>query len=129
MTSINMQNTPLRELFLRKYEALLVLRGVSPYLLGPRQAAMEVLLNLGRHPSRQANYLKAMIRTIGRLIIEHIETQPYHIPADQCTLWDLPGHVEGNPRLRLCVLCDPDPAAPAAAYAASGVELILSDGE
>jgi len=39
----DMPVTELRELFLRRYQAFLILRGVSPHLLCCRQAAMEVL--------------------------------------------------------------------------------------
>jgi hypothetical protein len=106
MISINMQLTPLRELFLRRYEALLVLRGVCPYLLGCRQAAMEVLLNLSRHPIRQQNYLRAMIRKIGMMITNTM----VNVMVDQSSDWDVPGHIIGS-GLRFSVIEDPLPAA------------------
>jgi hypothetical protein len=105
MRSIRMPITPLRELFIRRYQALLVLRGVCPYLIGPRQAAMEVLLNLGRHPRKQELYLRAVIRQIGRLSCDILNTMC--IPADDGTLWDCPGHVPGSlPGYRFGVIED-----------------------
>jgi hypothetical protein len=53
MQSINMPEKMLRLLFLRRYQALLVLRGVSPHLPACHQAEMEVLLNLSRFPQKQ----------------------------------------------------------------------------
>ena len=111
MQSICIPETPLRMLFLTRYRALLVLRGVCPHNLACRGAAMEVLLNLSRYPVRQESYLKAVIRQIGRLIQEII--QHMVMPEDNGTLWDVPGHVRGS-RLRFSVIEDP-PAAPLAA--------------
>ena len=91
MRGINLPMTEAREVFLRRYEALLVLRGISPYLLGPRQAAMEVLLHLARFPVRQTRYLKAVIRKISLMIRDILLTMA--IPADDGTEWDVPGHV------------------------------------
>jgi hypothetical protein len=111
MRSINMRETQLRELFLRRYQALLILRGVSPHVLGCRQAAMEVLLNLSRQPVKQNHYLKAVIRQIGRLINEIVVTMC--IPDDDGTLWDVPGHVPGIlPGYRFSVIEDPQPRQP-----------------
>ena len=109
MRSINMPETLLRELFLRRYQALLILRGVSPHLLECRQAAMEVLLNLSRHPARQDSYLRAVIRQIGRYI--RIISETMNIPADDGTDWDVPGHVPGS-GLRFSVIEDPPAAMP-----------------
>lgn len=93
--------TEAREVFLRRYEALLVLRGISPYLLGPRQAAMEVLLNLARFPVRQTRYLKAVIRNISLMIRDILLTMA--IPADDGTEWDVPTHIIGS-GFRLAVI-------------------------
>jgi hypothetical protein len=71
----NMPETMLRLLFLRRYQALLVLRGVSPHLLACRQAEMEVLLNLSRFPQKQDSYLKADIRCY----TARLDDSPYHI--------------------------------------------------
>ena len=113
-----MPETMLRKLFLRRYQALLVLRGVSPHLTACRQAAMEVLLNLSRNPgSKQDSYLKAVIREIGKLIADICATMC--IPDDDGTLWDVPGHVAGRTGLRFSVIEDPPfpPAAPASVFA------------
>jgi hypothetical protein len=101
MRGINMPMTEAREVFLRRYEALLVLRGISPYLLGPRQAAMEVLLNLARFPVRQTRYLKAVIRNISLMIRDILLTM--EIPADDGTEWDVPTHIIGS-GFRLAVI-------------------------
>lgn len=101
MRGINMPMTEAREVFLRRYEALLVLRGISPYLLGPRQAAMEVLLNLARFPVRQTRYLKAVIRNISLMIRDILLTMA--IPADDGTEWDVPTHIIGS-GFRLAVI-------------------------
>jgi hypothetical protein len=126
MQSINLPETMLRKLFLRRYQALLVLRGVSPHLPACRQAAMEVLLNLSRFPGqRQDSYLIAVIREIGRLTADISATMC--IPDDDGTLWDVPGHVAGRPGLRFSVIEDPPfpPAAPASVFAPE----IISDDE
>ena len=94
MRGINLPCTEAREVFLRRYEVLLILRGISPYLLGPRQAAMEVLLNLARFPVRQGHYLKAVIRKISIMIRDHLVDMA--IPADDGTEWDVPGHIIGS---------------------------------
>jgi hypothetical protein len=109
MRSIDMPVTPLRELFLRRYQALLILRGVSPHHSGCRQSAMEVLLNLSRHPARQNSYLRAIIRQIGRFACKILDTMD--IPADDGTEWDVPGHVVGS-GLRFSVIEDPLAAMP-----------------
>jgi hypothetical protein len=101
MCGINMPMTEIREVFLRRYEALLVLRGISPYLLGPRQAAMEVLLKFARFPVRQTRYLKAVIRNISLMIRNSLLTMA--IPADDGTEWDVPGHIIGS-GFRLAVI-------------------------
>jgi hypothetical protein len=125
MRGINMPLTPLRELFIRRYQALLVLRGVCLFLPGPRQAAMEVLLNLARHPAKQQNYLRAVIRQIGRLIYQIIDTMS--IPADDGTLWDVPGHVPGSLHgYRLGIIADP-PGANAMAIEEPVPEVISDD--
>jgi hypothetical protein len=102
MRGINLRITEPRELFLRRYEALLVLRGISPYHPVPRQAAMEVLLNLWRFPVRQAHYLKAIIRKINRLICDNLVNSA--IPANDGTEWDVPGHIIGLEGFRLAVV-------------------------
>jgi hypothetical protein len=122
MQSINMPETPLRKLFLTRYRALLDLRGVCPHNLACRGAAMEVLLNLSRFPLRQENYLKAVIRQIGRLIQENV--QQMVMPEDDSTLWDVPGHVHGS-SLRFSVIEDPPAAPPAALDGMAEREVIL----
>lgn len=72
MSGLDMELTDLRRTFLQRYEALLALREVSLDNLGPRQAAMEVLLNLWRHPERQDCYLRAIVSKIRVLINEHL---------------------------------------------------------
>jgi hypothetical protein len=123
MDSIGMPRTNLRDVFILRYKVLLDLRGVCPHLLGPRRAAMGVLLNLDRHPAKQANYLRAVIRQINRLIADHIDT----MVIGDGTLWDVPGHIAGSlPGYRFAVIEDPpganvndEPAPP----------LIVSDDE
>jgi hypothetical protein len=96
MRGIQLRLTEVRDVFLRRYEALLVLRGISPYLPGPRQAAMEVLLNLWRFPVRQTHYLKAIIRKINLLIRDILSSAPSVNPANDGTEWDVPGHIIGS---------------------------------
>ena len=124
MRSIDMPLTSLRELFLRRYQALLILRGVSPHLPRCRQAAMEVLLNLSRFPTRQDSYLRAVIREIGRLICDIANT--ICIPENDGTLWDVPGHLPGS-CLRLSVIEDPPAAMPMVIDNPQSAEVISDD--
>jgi hypothetical protein len=110
MKGIDMPMTPLRELFLQRYEALLRLRKVSRHELGCRQAAMEVLLNLWRHPSRQQSYLRSMIRQIGNLINDHLALGLAGAGNAHIHNWDVPGHVAGS-SLRFSVIEDAVPGA------------------
>jgi hypothetical protein len=109
MRGINMPMTRERELFLQRYEALLRLRKVSRHELGCRRAAMEVLLNLSRHPSRQLSYLKSMIRALGKLIEEHLALG-YEGAHGHNDNWDVPGHVVGS-GFRFSVIEDAVPGA------------------
>ena len=105
MQSIDLELTPIRDLFLKRYEALLRLRGVSRYELGCRQAAMEVLLNLWRHPQRQTSYMVSMIRQLRKLIDEHLALGIPGAGTAHIHNWDVPGHVEGS-GLRFSVIED-----------------------
>jgi hypothetical protein len=108
MSGLDMELTDLRRIFLQRYEALLALREVSLDNLGPRQAAMEVLLNLWRHPERQECYLRAIISKIRVMISEHLSAGIGKPDPDD---WDVPGHVPGNSGFRFCVIADPVPDA------------------
>ena len=96
MRGIKLRLTEVRDVFLTRYDALLVLRRIPPYLPGPRQAAMEVLLNLWRFPVRQTHYLKAIIRKINLLIHDILTNAPSVNPANDGTEWDVPGHIIGS---------------------------------
>jgi hypothetical protein len=106
MSGLDMEVTPLRRIFLQRYEALLALREVSLDNVGPRQAAMEVLLNLWRHPQRQESYLRAIVSKLRVLINEQLSAG---IGAPNPDDWDVPGHVPGNAGFRFCVIADPEP--------------------
>jgi hypothetical protein len=109
MRGIAMPMTEIREVFLRRYEVLLILRGISPYLLGPRQAAMEVLLNLSRSPVRREHYLKAVVRKMTLMIRDILVEMA--IPANDGTEWDVPNHIIGS-GFRFAVIEDPVPGVP-----------------
>ena len=122
-----MPETMLRLLFIRRYQSLLVLRGVSPHLPACRQAAMEVLLNLSRLPQKQDSYLKAVIRNMARLTTDIVATMC--IPDDDGTLWDVPGHVSGRDGLRFSVIEVNPPSFPPAAPASLFAPEVMSDDE
>jgi hypothetical protein len=107
MDSLNMPLTPRRELFLSKYDALQSLRGIQKNDVRCLQSAMEVLLNLSRHPARQAHYLNAVNRRLADAIVKAAQLK--HIPADNGLLWDCPGHVDvpdGSCEFHFAVLPD-----------------------
>lgn len=106
MSGLDMELTGLRRTFLQRYECLLALREVSLDNVGPRQAAMEVLLNLWRHPERQECYLRAIVTKIRVMINEHLSAG-IGVPDEDN--WDVPGHVPGNSGFRFCVIADPVP--------------------
>ena len=105
MRSIQLLLTPERDLFLLRYETLLVARGVSHRLNGPVRAAQGVLLNLDGFPIRQRHYLHAVIRNLNAMISENIAYQSgMAIHPDQHLLWDVPGNIRGNPQAHFAIV-------------------------
>lgn len=93
MKDMDIEPTPLRVAFITKFEALLCLRSFS--IPDPRslQAAVQVILNFSRCPTRQEAYYKAVIRNLDRMILKGIKKDAYRMRdvTDEC--WDCPGHV------------------------------------
>jgi hypothetical protein len=116
MSRIQLHLSAIRNVFLLRYEALLLLRQVDRHLLGPRQAAMEVLLNLRAFPRRQHAYLQAIIRNVNAMIAANIEHESgLAIRCRQEALWEVPGPMPQNPQARLAwVALDEDLPAPLA---------------
>jgi len=91
MDIIQMPMTNLRELFICRYTALLMLRGVRSDDPRCLKSAMEVLLNLSHHPQRQASYLRSVNRNLQQEIDE--SNRLTQLPANHGTVWQCPGHV------------------------------------
>jgi hypothetical protein len=129
MRSIQLLLTPERDLFLLRYETLLVARGVSHRLNGPVRAAQGVLLNLDGFPIRQRHYLHAVIRNLNAMISENIAYQSgMAIHPDQHLLWDVPGHIRGNPQTRFAIVAiDEDLRAPPVVEAPHRLAVVAID--
>ena len=106
MDENELEMTVLRAAFLRKYQALLSLRGFKS--LDPRSvvSAMEVILNFRRKPSNQDSYLRAVCRNLDKLIVRALGREAFMMRGGQAS-WDCPGHV-GQPGWHVSVAPDQD---------------------
>ena len=97
-----------RELFLRLYRSLLIMRRVEPdhRCLA---VAMEVFLNLSRHHVRQQRYLRALNARLGRELAAAATCPHIHYESDGL-LWDIPGHLERGDGFHLAMVQDDPPA-------------------
>ena len=93
MEEMELDPTPLRVAFLKKYECLLCLRGFAD--VDPRsiQSAIQVLLNFSRKPDSQLRYYRAVNRNLDRLIEKALKKDAYSLRDRTDELWDCPGHV------------------------------------
>jgi len=129
MNSIELPLTPIRDLFLLRYETLLVARAVCRRMIGPVRAAQGVLLNLWRCPVRQRAYLRAIIRNLNTMISDNIAYEDgMAIDPDQHLLWDVPGHIRGNPQTRFAIVAiDEDLRAPPVVEAPHRLAVVAID--